>query len=372
MATLRLGSKVICPLKIFAPTTITLNVVPKSYAQSFNSNYPSYSKIVVSPITADVDSNIIPENIKSGVEILGVEGTYTSPTPPQYRISYDIDSDKTLIKNGAFIDTQGIREIDIYALYYGWYNNTLLTGDISFVDLVSVTGSYGLSYTFYNCTNISSISFPKLEYIEGYGASGICQASGITSADLGKLEVIQNHGLSNGFSDCTNLVSVNLSSLTTIQDSALFYAFNRCTSLKSIDLSALKTIQGTSSFSSTFSQCSALTNVDFISVETVGTGYGFSSCFYSATSLKRITFPSLTFDSFMIVNSQFNNMLFGVTGCTVHFPVALEPMMENWSDVQNGFGGTNTNVLFDLPAFGRDIFNDLVFDSATGTYIPAE
>ena len=43
-------------------------------------------------------------------------------------------------------------------------------------------------------------------------------------------------------------------------------------------------------------------------------------------------------------------MLRGVTGCTVHFPSNLEAVIGSWSDVTNGFGGTNTTVLFDLPA----------------------
>ena len=43
-------------------------------------------------------------------------------------------------------------------------------------------------------------------------------------------------------------------------------------------------------------------------------------------------------------------MLSGVTGCTVHFPSNLESVIGSWSDVTDGFDGTNTTVLFDLPA----------------------
>ena len=34
----------------------------------------------------------------------------------------------------------------------------------------------------------------------------------------------------------------------------------------------------------------------------------------------------------------------------MHFPSNLQSVIGSWSDVQNGFGGTNTTVLFDLPA----------------------
>ena len=43
-------------------------------------------------------------------------------------------------------------------------------------------------------------------------------------------------------------------------------------------------------------------------------------------------------------------MLQGVTGCTVHFPSNLQSVIGSWSDVTAGFGGTNTTVLYDLPA----------------------
>ena len=42
-------------------------------------------------------------------------------------------------------------------------------------------------------------------------------------------------------------------------------------------------------------------------------------------------------------------MLRGVTGCTVHFPSNLESVIGSWSSVTNGFGGTDTVILFDLP-----------------------
>lgn len=38
--------------------------------------YTGLSKVVVNPVTSSIDSDIKPENIKVGVEILGVVGTY--------------------------------------------------------------------------------------------------------------------------------------------------------------------------------------------------------------------------------------------------------------------------------------------------------
>jgi len=49
-------------------------------------------------------------------------------------------------------------------------------------------------------------------------------------------------------------------------------------------------------------------------------------------------------------NGCFNGMLDGCVGVRVHFPSSLQPFIGDWTHVINGFGGTNTTVLFDLPA----------------------
>jgi hypothetical protein len=95
------------------------------------------------------------------------------------------------------------------------------------------------------------------------------------------------------------------------------------TSLTSVNLSSLKIVTGNSCFR-----------------------YAFQGC----TSLTTLSFPALESTSFGSYTNQFNNMLQGVTGCTVHFPSNLQSVIGSWSDVTNGFGGTNTTVSFDLPA----------------------
>lgn len=57
----------------------TLSVTPTTSAQSITPESPvdGYSSVSVEAVTAAIDQNIVAENIKSGVTILGVEGTYT-------------------------------------------------------------------------------------------------------------------------------------------------------------------------------------------------------------------------------------------------------------------------------------------------------
>ena len=70
--------------------------------------------------------------------------------------------------------------------------------------------------------------------------------------------------------------------------------------------------------------------------------------FSGFTSLQQLYFASLNPNSFGTNVRQFANMLKNINGCTVHFPARIQSVIGAWTDVTNGFGGTNTVVLFDL------------------------
>lgn len=62
----------------FNPTT--LDVTPTTSEQTFTpmAPYNSFNSVTVNPVTASIDDNITPENIKRDVTILGVTGTYAA------------------------------------------------------------------------------------------------------------------------------------------------------------------------------------------------------------------------------------------------------------------------------------------------------
>lgn len=60
------------------PTTQTKTVTPTTSQQEITPDTGKLlSKVTVNAVTAAIDENIVAGNIKSGVTILGVEGTYT-------------------------------------------------------------------------------------------------------------------------------------------------------------------------------------------------------------------------------------------------------------------------------------------------------
>ena len=157
------------------------------------------------------------------------------------------------------------------------------------------------------------------------------------------------YALAYAFRDCTGLTSVDLSSLTKVSGTyALQYAFRGCTKLTSVDLSSLTTVSGTNALQYAFPSCTKLTSVNLSSLAKMSGSQVLNYAFRDCTSLTSLSFPALTTSSFGSATNQFNNMLYGVRGCTVHFPASIQSTIGNWTSVQNGFGGTNTTVLFDL------------------------
>jgi len=93
-----------------------------------------------------------------------------------------------------------------------------------------------------------------------------------------------------------------------------------------------------------------LEDVDFTGLENITGEKALQRAFANCVNLTDIRFPNLKSTFAGSNTDQFNEMLLGVTGCSVHFPSNLESVIDTWTDVVAGFGGTSTTVLFDLEA----------------------
>ena len=269
-------------------------------------------------------------------------------------IPREVTSDGVLIypiENFTFSMPSEITDIGLRALDSAFYNCTSLTS-VDLSNLTNVSGHYAMNLTFGYCTSLTSVDLSNLTNVSGvYGLGTTLRGcTSLTSVDLSKLtDVSGANGLSMLTADCTSLTSVNLSSLTTISGTRSLYGiFYNCTSLTSVDLSNLTNVSGQSGLSSAFRDCTKLTSLYFPRLTTATGGYNFEYMAQNCKYLTEISFPSLY--EFGSKTTAFYNMLDGVTGCTVHFPSNLESVIGSWSDVTSGFGGTNTTVLFDLPA----------------------
>lgn len=176
--------------------------------------------------------------------------------------------------------------------------NGVLRNSATLIDLTGVTdfGNYSLQYAYYNNMDIPSTFSINTERITGLNAFTYAFAS-----------------------SC---------SLTTINANKLVYA-------------------GASVFSDMCRSNSRFTTFNCPSLKILGatTGAVFSNTF-RATSVTSFSFPALK----NVGNTGvFSNMLISITGCTIHFPSNMQSTIETMAGYPN-FGGTDTIVLFDLPA----------------------
>lgn len=276
----------------------------------------------------------------------------------------------------------GVKSIAADALRYKFaYNKGVKT--VVFPDLTTASGTYAFEYAFYYATGLTSISFPNLTSISGnYAAQYLVQrCSSLVTFDMPKLRSIANSGLRYGCYYCTNLTTVNLPALQTIGSGSLYYGFGYCSKLETIDLPSVTTVAD-EGLRCAFAYCTSLKNIYFSSLTRLGniTGATTSACtqmcigctaletitfpsltmlysastflqaFQNCTNMKHIYFPALKSTGFNNKINHFNKMLSGVSGCTVHFPSNLESVIGSWADITGGMAGTDTVILFDLPA----------------------
>ena len=236
------------------------------------------------------------------------------------------------------------------------YVNTppsVLSGPIDLSSLTTVSGLYACHYMFKSCTGITSVDLSSLTTISGMNGCGYMFqfCTGLTSFDLSSLTTLSGAGggCQNMFSGCTGITSVDLSSLTTLSSTNACNAmFLECTGITSVDLSSLATISGGSACQNMFKNCTGITSIDFCSLATLSGMNCLSNMFYGCTNLSKVSFYALDTNSFGAYTNQFTNMLSGITGCTVHFPMRIQSTIGTWTTVTGGFNGTNTTVLFDI------------------------
>lgn len=262
--------------------------------------------------------------------------------------SVDLSSLEHLSANNAFyqafrscikittVDLSSLKDITGESACDTMFRDNKLTS-VNLSNLSLINAKNACNYMFYAISSLTSINLSSLEKIKSQSACAYMFGStGITNITLPSLIVID------GSTACQNMLSVG-------------------SSLISADVSSLVAANGNSCMSSMFYGDTGLTNVNLSSLKYVN---GTTPCyrmFRSCTALTTLSFPALK----TAASASFNSMLQDTTGCTVHFP-------SNMSSYAFTVGGTDTTVLYDLPATniltGADTINyerNPKYDTAT-------
>ena len=299
------------------------------------------------------------------------------------------------LQNGTIVvNVNGVNTIGVAVLESEYFYSTLTNTDVDFSTILSVE-SWGCHRTFSN-SNITSLDLSGLSSVYTECCCQMCQqCTNLISIDLSGLITVNSERAFSTFASDSRVVTVKLNNLTTVTaNNSMENAFNGCSRLQNLYLSNLKTISGSYSFSCGFYNCSRLTQdyIDLSKLTSVSGSYSaqllFSGCsnftgvldlsslvsvigtgtFQQAfektgiSSVKLTSLSTLTSGCFMNIfrncthltevvipalrtktTTLFTSMLYGVTGCTVHFPA-------NLSSLNFNCGGTNTTVLYDLPS----------------------
>lgn len=405
MGTLRLGSSVVVPSVTVngspaQPVINPLSITPTTSQQIITapSGVDGYSPITVDAVDNTIDSNIVASNIKNGVNILGVTGTYSGGGSSS---KYGVEIDNLL----GDTDNQG-------KLLSPMWSSSSSSFSASFNGVTDI--SYNALKSRFANTKCTSLSFPDLLYLNyGYALDNVCSYSTVASISMPELlEINAAYAMSSAFAG-TALTNVSLPKLTQVYDS-IGYCLDRCFANINTSLTAsfpeLTLLFGTScaahlfyftdlsnqsvaimpklteavgnnvlyqAFHTTNLSVNPIPNVETIAglqamfaafygasfssfsfeklssliTSRVGVSLGntLSNCFQNCTNLTTLSFPALTSQSFGNKTNHFNSMLSGCSNVTVHFPSNLQSVIGSWPDVTKGFGGTNTTVLFDLP-----------------------
>lgn len=301
-----------------------LNVTPTTSAQTITApeGTDGYSPVNVSAVTSSIDANIVAGNIKKDVEILGVTGDYTAPTPtgtinittngthdvasyanadvqvpttaPNFYLEKNLTQQGYLKPSSYVPNLNNIVYIEACQLAYAFYNNGY-SGAISFSNLTTCDGG-ALKYAFGQAQNITSVTFGAITSV---GADSVFEQmlyqSSATSLSFPLLATVTSSGV-NAFKDMAGgapLTTVSFPSLTTVEGG---YAFNGsfagCQYLTSIDFSNLQTVSGNYAFQNAF-EYTKMTSVDFGKLQTVSGQYAFQTAFQSCTNLASIDMSKL-------------------------------------------------------------------------------
>lgn len=217
----------------------------------------------------------------------------------------------------------------------GQYSEPTGSTDIVFTG-VKTLPSGTFAYKFYNNKSINSVDFPDLES----GGSILFKSLDFNSAFMS--------------SSCRKIYFRKLKTISGYITASMQNLASQCP-LDEIQFPELEEVTADSFFSNAFQgvifgNTGTLSSVEFPKLKIISGSGCFRYAFSQRTTLQSLSFPALISTGFGSYTNQFNNMLQGITGCTVHFPSNLQSVIGSWADVTAGFGGTNTTILFDLTA----------------------
>ena len=180
-------------------------------------NYNGLNKVTVNAVTNEIDENIKSENIKNGVDILGVTGNYVGNKYAPRCINFSYYNGTDLDYETANLDTSNIT--DMHEMFRNCANLTHL--DLSGFDTSKVTSMYRMFDTCSQLKTLDLRGFDTSKVTSMYSMFGYCQ--NLTTLDLSGFDTSKVTNMYDMFTYCrklSNIPKLNASNVTSVSDFA--------------------------------------------------------------------------------------------------------------------------------------------------------
>ena len=210
------------------PELENLEVNPTKEKQTFKSNSYGYDEVVVNPVTNEVDENIKPNNIRVGVNILGVEGTIENidywSTEPLANTTTNCQIQPYIKELPKYIDTSKQTGSLNFDTYKALEKADLRQWDLSNIKILTFNGAMKLKEI------LIDNDTPKLTALNNCFSN--CQ---LESAIL-KMNTSLVTSMSSCFYLNKKIQQLDLSTWTTENTTNVMMMFLNCSNLKRLDI----------------------------------------------------------------------------------------------------------------------------------------
>ena len=231
-----------------------------------DNNYNGLNKVTINAVTNEIDENIKSENIKDGVDILGVTGNFVgSKYAPRY-ISFYYYSGTNLDYELANLDTSNIT----YMHNMFGYCNNLTSLDLTDFNTANVTS---MANMFISCSSLTSLNLTSFDTSKVTNMDSMFyNNSNLQSLDLSSFDTSKVTNMYSMFNYCSKLRTLDLSNFDTSSVVSMTYMFYSCNSLITIPKLNASKVTNISNFASS---CKSLT--DFGGLENLGQAYSITT-----------------------------------------------------------------------------------------------
>lgn len=200
----------------------TVNVTPSTSSQTITPTNDGIGQVNVNAVTSSIDNNIVAENIKKDVSILGVTGTYEGGGSSEYNAKVNNPTDTyinvlSLISEISSLDTSNATNLQ------GLFNGCFNLIKIPLIDTSNCTNARDMFRGCISLTVIPSLNTSKVTNM----MSMFQQCTNITTIPL--INTSKATNTQNMFQQCSSLTTVPVLDLSSATD--LRYMFQYCASL---------------------------------------------------------------------------------------------------------------------------------------------